>query len=135
LKTQLSRVFQAKSDQMDAFLDAGRWQRAMICAKAFPEPAVTGRGKKVGSSQTFPMVEPEKGGRGHEGKLVRQARAVLADSPGQRAMSVAMIYPENDDKGGRGKKSPAAGQFHVPKQTLSHARAVLREAPKLAELA
>ncbi len=48
---------------------------------------------------------------------------------GQRAMAVAKIYPE-PEKGGRGKKLPANGEFSgVPSQRISEARTVLQYAP------
>jgi len=49
---------------------------------------------------------------------------------GQQAMAYAIGYPEGD-KGGRGKKRSETEQFSRPR--LSVARAVLREAPDLAE--
>ena len=46
-------------------------------------------------------------------------------APSQRAMAVAMIYPE-PEKGGRGKKGAGSGTFSdVSHQRLSDARAVL----------
>ena len=44
---------------------------------------------------------------------------------GQRAMAIAMIYPE-PEKGGRGKKSVRITEFGFDPSYLSHARTVLR---------
>jgi hypothetical protein len=48
---------------------------------------------------------------------------------GQRAMAVALIYPE-PAKGGRGKNSQLSGEFSV--EYLSRARAVVKDAPEQA---
>ena len=51
---------------------------------------------------------------------------------GQRAMAVAMIYPE-PEKRGRGNKRSASGQFSgVPTQRVSEARAVLAYSREIA---
>ncbi len=53
---------------------------------------------------------------------------------GQRAMAVAMIYPE-PEKGGRGKKGAGSGEFSgLSHQRISEARTVLRHEPDLASL-
>lgn len=50
---------------------------------------------------------------------------------GQRAMAVAMIYPEAENKGGRGKTS--VKNTGVSDAYLKQARAVLRHSRSLAE--
>ena len=51
---------------------------------------------------------------------------------GQRHLAIALLYPENDAKGGRGKKGFAAKHFaDVTKAGLSKARTVIRFAPEL----
>jgi ParB-like chromosome segregation protein Spo0J len=77
-------------------------------------------------------VEPE-----FENRVVDddQARALIVSAnlqrrnitKGQQAMALAIIYPETDDKGGRGHK--AFGDRTVSRERLSIARAVLRAAP------
>jgi hypothetical protein len=49
---------------------------------------------------------------------------------GQRAMAVAMIYPE-PEKGGRGNSSKIEG-FGVANAYVSYARTILKFAPELA---
>ena len=51
---------------------------------------------------------------------------------GQQAMALAMIYP-NPEKGGKGHK--AFGDRKVSAERISVARSVLRNAPKLADVA
>ena len=57
---------------------------------------------------------------------------------GQRAMAVAMIYPEPEDahergkKGGQGKQLINSTALGFDKALLSHARTVLKHAPDLA---
>jgi hypothetical protein len=54
-------------------------------------------------------------------------------NPGQRATVVAMMYPEADEKGGRGKTSVVRRVFPMVSDTsLFRARKVLRFAPDLA---
>jgi hypothetical protein len=50
---------------------------------------------------------------------------------GQRTMAVAMIYPESDGVGGRGKKGKASVADGFSKTRLKMARAVIRFAPEL----
>lgn len=54
---------------------------------------------------------------------------------GQRAMAVAMIYPEGDERG-RGKKGNSAKLVEITnfsRSLLDHARVVLQWAPELAK--
>ena len=54
-------------------------------------------------------------------------------STGQRAMAIAMLYPE-PTKGGRGKKGATCGEFSgVSHQRVADARVVLRYCPELAQ--
>lgn len=67
-----------------------------------------------------------------EAYIVSQNLARRHMTPGQRAMVVAMMYPDADGQG-RGKKGVAATHFPmVSKSSLQHARKVLRIAGDLA---
>lgn len=65
--------------------------------------------------------------------IISQNLARRHMNPGQRAMVVAMMYPEKHGPGGRGQKGSAAEQFPmVSKTSLSYARKVVRLASDLA---
>jgi hypothetical protein len=66
-----------------------------------------------------------------EGLAVLQGAATLDDAY-QRAMALAMIYPE-PDKPGRGKKGKAEESSGFSQKRLQQARIVLRHSPDLAD--